>query len=576
MNQPLRILHLEDNPNDAELTLDRLALDGIACESVRVQTRAEFLAALEQGEFDLILSDYSIPSFDGGSALILAREKRPDIPFIFLSGTIGEERAIEALKTGATDYVLKDRSARLGPAIRRALSDVEERAQRRRAEEQIHRLAYFDALTGLANRAMLHERLQLALAVAQHNQSQVSLLLMDLDRFKDINDTLGHQNGDCLLQQVAQRLREALPAASVIARLGGDEFAVLLPEGAEVAGQSARHLLNSLQQPFELAGLTLDVKGSIGIALAPEHAQDATTLIQRADVAMYLAKATESGCAFYTSQQDQYSPQRLALMGELRQGIAGGQLVLYYQPKSDLKTGRITGVEALVRWQHPREGLLLPMQFVPMAEQTGLIKPLTVWALREALCQERTWHKAGIDLTVAVNLSARNLLDPALPDQVSEWLNVAGVAPDRLSLEITESIIMTDPERSLTLLTRLRHMGVRLSVDDFGTGYSSLAYLKRLPVHELKIDKAFVMGLMLDRRDAAIVRSTVELGHNLGLAVVAEGVEDQQTCHGLAALGCDMAQGYFVGRPLPADALTQWLEHRTWTGPRGAGHHAHA
>lgn len=569
MNQPLRILHLEDNPNDAELVIDRLALDGLACESVRVETRADFLAALEQGEFDLILSDYSIPSFDGGSALILAREKRPDVPFIFVSGTIGEERAIEALKAGATDYVLKDRSARLGPAIQRALRDVEERAQRRRAEEQVHRRAYFDSLTGLANRAMLHERLQLALAAVRHGQNPISLLLMDLDSFKDINDTLGHQNGDRLLQEVAERLRGALPDATVIARLGGDEFAVLLPAGAEAAGQSVRRVLNALQEPFELAGLTLDVRGSIGIALAPDHGQDATTLIQRADVAMYLAKATENGYVFYTAQQDHYSPQRLALMGELRQGLEGGQLVLHYQPKSDLKTEAITGVEALVRWQHPREGLLSPMHFVPMAEQTGLIKPLTLWALREALRQERIWYEEGLDLPVAVNLSARNLLDPALPEQIGELLDVSRVAPDRLSLEITESILMTDPIRSLALLARLQRMGIRLSVDDFGTGYSSLAYLKQLPVHELKIDKAFVLGLMRDRRDAAIVRATVDLGHNLGLRVVAEGVEDQQTWHGLAALGCDVGQGYFVGGPLPAAALTQWLARRSWTSHRG-------
>jgi diguanylate cyclase (GGDEF)-like protein len=411
---------------------------------------------------------------------------------------------------------------------------------------------------------MLHERLQLALALAQQERKPMSLLLMDLDRFKDINDTLGHQNGDHLLRDMADRLKQALPEASLIARLGGDEFAVLLAAGAEAAGQTARRLLAALRQPLELGGLTLDMGVSLGIAVAPDHATDATMLIQRADVAMYLAKATESGLAFYAPERDHYSPQRLALMGELRQAIKDDRLVLYYQPKCDLKTGTTTGVEALIRWQHPREGLLSPTQFVPMAEQTGLIKPMTLWALQEALRQGRAWHQEGLDLTLAVNLSARNLLDPVLPEVIDDLLKDSGMAPEHLNLEITESILMAEPERSLTVLTRLRHMGIRLSVDDFGTGYSSLAYLKRLPVHELKIDKAFVMGLMRDRHDAAIVRATVDLGHDLGLLVVAEGVEDKQSWQGLGALGCDMAQGYFLSRPLPAAALLQWITHHSW------------
>ena len=334
--------------------------------------------------------------------------------------------------------------------------------------------------------------------------------------------------------------------------------------GAEAAGQTARRLLAALRQPLELGGLTLDMGVSLGIAVAPDHATDATMLIQRADVAMYLAKATESGLAFYAPERDHYSPQRLALMGELRQAIKDDRLVLYYQPKCDLKTGTTTGVEALIRWQHPREGLLSPTQFVPMAEQTGLIKPMTLWALQEALRQGRAWHQEGLDLTLAVNLSARNLLDPVLPEVIDDLLKDSGMAPEHLNLEITESILMAEPERSLTVLTRLRHMGIRLSVDDFGTGYSSLAYLKRLPVHELKIDKAFVMGLMRDRHDAAIVRATVDLGHDLGLLVVAEGVEDKQSWQGLGALGCDMAQGYFLSRPLPAAALLQWITHHSW------------
>ena len=566
MGSSLRILHLEDNRNDAELVQAMLASDSIACELVRVETRNQFLAAMNQGGFDLILCDYSMPSFDGRTALALAKEKCPDLPFLFVSGTIGEERAVEALKNGATDYILKDRLGRLAPAVRRALDEAQERTQRKRAEEQIHRLAYYDPLTGLPNRVLLQDHLSQTLRNCHRDNTSAALLLMNLDRFRDINDTLGHQNGDCLLKEVALRLRSALEESAKISRLGGDEFAVLLRADAKGAILFAQTLLKALDDPFVLEGLPVDVRASLGIALFPEHGADPDTLLRRANVALHLAKGTGSGFAVYTSEQDHYDPERLALMGELRQGMTSGQLVLNYQPVINLKTGQVIGVEVLMRWQHPQRGLISPAQFIPLAELTGLIKSMTLGTIEAAVRQCQAWQRGGLNLTVSVNLSVRGLQDARLPDQIAKLLDASGVAPGRLGLEITESCIMGDPERAMEILTCLNRMGLRLSVDDFGTGYSSLAYLKRLPVHELKIDKAFVLGMMQDRHDAAIVRAAVDMGHNLGLVVVAEGVEDQQTWHGLGAIGCDAAQGYYMSRPIPAADLPRWLnESHRWS-----------
>jgi diguanylate cyclase (GGDEF)-like protein len=559
MAAPLRILHLEDNPLDAELLYEKLRSNNVAFEARRVSSQADFLAALAQSEFDLILCDYSLPSFSGRDALALAKEKCPDVPFIFVSGTIGEERAVEALKSGATDYVLKDRIARLGPAIHRAMKETEEGRRRKRMEEEIRRLAYSDPVTGLPNRASLNERLEQFLRADRESQGPVALLLMSLSRFTDISNTLGHRNGDVLLQKVGQRLKRALPDPALVAAPGGEKFAVLLQGDLAQAAFVAELMLGTLREPVMIEGLRLDMEASIGIALYPSHGHDPGTLFRRADIALSLAKGSQSHYALYDPAQDHYSAERLTLISELRDAVKENQLVLHYQPKADLKTGRIIGAEALMRWQHPKRGMIQPAEFIPLAEHTGLIKPLTEWAIRTALRQIQAWQKEGIELTVAVNLSARNLLDPGLPHQIGRSLKEHGVAPERLELEITESVIMADPVRAMDCLTQLNTMGLRLSVDDFGTGYSSLAYLKRLPVHELKIDKAFVQGLMKDRNDAAIVRAAIDLGRTMGLTQVAEGVENQQTWHGLMALGCDMLQGTYLSKPLPSADFVRWL-----------------
>ena len=436
---------------------------------------------------------------------------------------------------------------------------------RKRAEAALEHQALHDSLTDLPNRVLLHDRLQQAIRAAERTRSSVALLVMDLDRFKEVNDTFGHHTGDLLLEQLGERLGSVLRSSDTIARLGGDEFAVLLPTATvEDARQIAERLLQVLEEPFTLGGLQLEIDASIGIALSPDHGQDADALLRRADVAMYVAKRKNVGHALYTADQDEHSPMRLAMVSELRRAIDQDELSLYFQPKLDLETGEVTCAEALVRWDHPTHGLLSPDVFVPIAEQTGLIRPLARWVLDAALRQCNRWRRDGLDLSVAVNLSMRNLHDPEVVDTIRQLLLRWGIPPARLVIEITESSLMADAARAMDVLGRLRGMGVSVSIDDFGTGYSSLAYLKRLPVDELKIDKSFVAHIASDGNDAAIVRSTIGLAHDLGLSVVAEGIEDQQTLEFLAELGCDVAQGYFISRPLPVVALGDWLASANW------------
>ena len=425
--------------------------------------------------------------------------------------------------------------------------------------------ATHDALTDLPNRILFHDRVEQALRRSRREGSGAAVLIMDLDHFKEINDTLGHHNGDLLLQQIGARLRGVLRGSDTIARLGGDEFAVLLQDLPEASGAVvvAENLLGALEQPLIIEDLALDVTGSIGIAAFPNHGEDVDTLIQRADVAMYVAKAAHTRYEIYEPFRDQYSPSRLALAGELRRAILEGELVLHYQPKAEFQTGNVTGMEALVRWLHPERGLLLPEDFLAVAEHTGMVRSLASYILDVALGECRRLADAGIHLPVAVNLSARNLSDVNLPHEVASILGKWGLPARALQLEITETSIMADPPRALDVLRRLKAMGVEISIDDFGTGYSSLAFLRSLPVGEIKIDKSFVLNMLVADEDAVIVRSTIDLGRNLGLRVVAEGVESKAIWSRLAELGCDVAQGFYVSGPLPSAKLIQWLDDRT-------------
>ena len=683
---PLRVLLVEDQEDDAELILVALRQAGYAPQCRRVQTQPELVEALRSGSWDVILSDCNLPSFDAANALQIVKAFGLDLPFVVVSGAIGEETAVAFMKAGAHDYVMKGNLPRLAPAIERELRDAAERAARRLAEQaladseeryrtivdaahdtillvdadwcisfanrrapdmlgyacdqliglpfstlidladrdewglrlrQIHQGGAFeldlrlrrsdgrdiwatssctrlpaangafggaivmlkdvterrlaaealrhqalhDALTGLPNRTLLQDRLQQAVFSARRENRRIAVLLIDLDRFKDVNDAFGHHYGDLLLKEVGDRLQHALRESDTVARLGGDEFAVILSSCLEVedAKLAAVKILKALDEPFIIEQQNLRVAGSIGVVVHPDHGEDVNTLLRRADVAMYAAKREGDGYSMHGTDQEEASASRLKLSAQLRDGIRLGELELYYQPKVGLRTRELKGVEALVRWNHPEQGLVVPDAFIPLAEQTGLIKPLSRWVVETALHQWREWHRRGLELTVAFNLSMRNLHDPHLPDMLEELLQGFHLPPGALQAEITETVLMTNATRTLDVVTRLSNLGVQLSIDDFGTGYSSLAYLKRLPVRELKIDKSFVHDMAANENDMVIVRSTIDLGHSLDMKVTAEGVETPEAWDRLDALGCDLAQGYYMARPMPVAAFESWV-----------------
>jgi diguanylate cyclase (GGDEF)-like protein len=421
-----------------------------------------------------------------------------------------------------------------------------------------------DELTGLPSRRHFHRRLTGVIREAEAEALPFALLIFDLDRFKDLNDTLGHGAGDTLLQLVGRRLSDALGRGTLLARLGGDEFAVLLAPGNDTAAAmtTARKVLDAIERPFEVEGLELDIGASVGVALYPDHATEDGELLRRADVAMYLAKGAGGGVALYDPDRDLHTRDRLALGQQLRAGLDRDELVFYYQPKVDPQLGRVLGVEALVRWQHPVHGLMMPPDFLPLADRSGLMPKLTRKVLDGALTQLARWRADGLDLTVAVNLAASDLLDPDLPGDVARLLAARDVPPTCLALEVTEDGVIADPEGAAATLDAIARLGVRIALDDFGTGWSSLAHLRRLPVAELKIDRSFVTDMATDADDAAIVRTTLDLARSLRLRVVAEGVEDDDTWGLLADLGADAIQGFVLSRPLPAAQIDAWLAAR--------------
>jgi diguanylate cyclase (GGDEF)-like protein len=432
----------------------------------------------------------------------------------------------------------------------------------REAAQSRHR-ALHDTLTGLPNRALLNERLTQALA--HPGAGSLAVLILDLDRFKEVNDTLGHQYGDELLRQVAQRACDTFRSSDTVARLSGDEFAVLLPDtnGPDALALGER-LIAEIHRSFVIDNVTVDVEASVGVAVATDT-DTSETLLRRADIAMYAAKDAKTGAVLYREEMHSEDTSRLLLLGDLRRALdVADQLELHYQPKVSLGSGGLCGVEALVRWQHPVRGLISPADFIPIAETTGLINRLTSRVLRMAIRQARAWLDDGMAIPVAVNLSPRCLLDPALVAHVTDLLRECGLPTHLLRLEVTETAVMADPGLAMTTLTQLHELGIKLSIDDYGTGYSSLAYLKRLPVDELKVDRTFVLNIDRDQDDATLVRGAIDLGHNLGLTVVAEGVEGAAHVAALHELGCDIAQGYHYARPMPPKDLANWLRtHET-------------
>ena len=499
----------------------------------------------------------AIAVFSVGSVLTARRITTPLRALTRSARKLGQGDYDAALDVKAQDEI--GELAQAFEAMRRAV---------RERESEVRRLAYRDSLTALPNREQFRADLRDALARACAQGEPAAVLMLDLDRFKHVNDVLGHRFGDRLLVQVALRLTaEARRSNDVVARLGGDEFAVLLPGAdADMAQAVAQRILRSFEQPITLDDHTVDLGAGIGVACCPEHGRDADELVSRAEVAMYAAKRGQLGVVVYDAGLDSSSEESLSMLSELRTAVDEVQLRLFLQPKISLVSGEVVGAEALVRWQHPTRGLIPPMRFIPFAEQTGFIRVLTGWVIERSASVLRQLAERGASLKLSVNLSTRDLLDQDLPAKLAELTVTHAIDPSTLCLEITESAIMDDPQRALQTLERLHGMGFGLAIDDFGTGYSSLAYLKRLPVDELKIDKSFVLNMELDVDDAKIVRSTIDLAHNLGLNVVAEGVETAKTWKILQALGCDEAQGYFMAKPMPEALFAAWLQE--WSAPQ--------
>jgi diguanylate cyclase (GGDEF)-like protein/PAS domain S-box-containing protein len=447
--------------------------------------------------------------------------------------------------------------------------------EQRLAEESLRKMRFFDQLTGLPNRVLLQNRLGRALAESARTERPLALLILALDRFREVTNTLGHHNGDLIVRELAVRLGDALGDVDRVHRLRGSEFGVLLPDAdANFARQVGERILGSLERPFMVQRLPIEVSASVGMAVAPDHGTEAETLLRHADSAVQAATKLGGGASVvYSASCEPHDPARLALLGELRRALDANELQLHYQPKVDLKTRTVVGAEALLRWPHAKRGFISPAEFIPLAEQTGagLIRPLTRWVLDRAVGEARGWERAGRRIPVAVNVSARSLHDGRIVEDVEETLLTHDLRPDRLQVEVTESAVMSDEGHAFEVLSSLTDRGVMVAIDDFGTGYSSLGLLRRLPVHELKIDKSFVIGMAKEGgedtafEDTAIVRSTADLAHNLGLSVVAEGVEDQWTLDLLATFGCDQAQGYHIARPMPGAAFEKWLGESAWS-----------
>jgi diguanylate cyclase (GGDEF)-like protein len=456
---------------------------------------------------------------------------------------------------GILQLVLLTLYVSLFPLLRRVT------ARLRGQVEQIEQLALYDALTGLANRRLFQDRAEQARLSSRRDDDGFSLMLLDLDRFKEINDTLGHHAGDAVLEELARRLRGVARASDTVARLGGDEFALVLLGARDGASALfvAERICRALDEPFSVDGLSLELETSIGVALFPDHGDDIESLMRHADIALYASKEAHVPVV-YAAKHNQHSPAQLGLIGETRRAIDNAEMIVHFQPEVDLATGATPRVEALIRWQHPERGLLLPDDFIPIARQSALIRPITRFVLDAALRQCREWQDAGIDVSVAVNLAGRDLADSRLEEDVSDALRRWRLSPQLLELEIPESAVMNDPEQVRKMLSRLSRRGVRIAVDDFGSGYASFSHLKELPVDVLKIDKSFVQNLGTSEEDDAIVRSTIDLAHNLDLLVVAEGVENEESLGRLAALGCDLAQGFSLSRPVPAEELSAWFE----------------
>ncbi len=558
----IRILMVEDVQADAKYATELLNEAGECWyELVHVRRLSDAIRRLREATYDVVLLDLSLPDSSGVSTVAQVREAAFRVPIVVLSAREDETLEAQSLQQGAQEYLVKgwagSRSEMLVRAIRYAI-------ERKKTEDRIQRMSRYDILTNVANRSFLYDRLEMALARARRYNRILALLLLDLDHFKNINDTLGHTFGDRILKRVAERLTGCLRASDTVARLGGDEFAVLLPEIEQVVDVSrvADKIMAALREPVMLDEQELFVSASIGSSIYPDDGEDAETLLKNADSAVQRAKQIgRNNHQFYSPLMNAKASKRLQLGNALRRALEREEFLLHYQPQVDMESGGIVGVEALVRWRHPGLGVVSPAEFIPLAEETGLILPIGDWVLRQACHQTRKWHDAGFQpVRISVNLSNRQFNQEGLADSIMEVLRETRLEPQHLALELTESGFMHNEEGAIGTLRTLKEMGVHVSIDDFGTGYSSLRYLKRFPIDELKIDRSFVRDVTSDHDDAAIVGAIIAMGNSLRLRVVAEGVETPEQMNFLRERGCTVMQGYYLSRPLPTGEMTRVFE----------------
>jgi len=572
MTTPLHVLILEDCIMDAELMVHELRRAGFDPQWQRVDTEADFLAHLDQ-KLDIILADYSLPQFDAQRALEHLNQRGLDVPFIIVSGCIGEERAVECMKSGATDYLLKDRLTRLGQAVRKGLEERLLRDDRQRVEEQLAHNAFHDTLTGLPNRALFLDRAQRCFHQMERRGGYLfAVLSIDLDGFQTINASFGQPAGDKVLIEIAERLVQKVRSGDTVARLGGDEFALLLDDVKDMrnALRVAERLQAELAKPFLMDGREVLTSASVGIAASTSTYKRSADALRDAGTAMARAKRLGPGqIAVFDIRMHTQAVTRLKLETDLRRASDRQEFLLYYQPVVSLQSGRIAGFEALLRWQHPERGLISPGESLPVAEEIGLLIPIGQWVLQNALRQLRTWQvefPVTPPLSMSVNLSCKQFLQSGeLLTIVDETLKETGLDPRSLALEVTETVMMENAEAALATLAQLKDRQLRISIDDFGTGYSSLSYLQRLPIDNLKIDQSFVAEMKSAGESLEIVRSIITLAHSLGKQVIAEGVETGEQLALLRSLGCEYGQGFFFSKPLETEAAGKLIaDARTW------------
>jgi len=566
MTHPIKVLVVEDSPADAELALNELSKAGIVYLASRVDTRQDFIHALETFLPDIVLSDFSMPAFDGLSALKLLRERDKDTPFIFVSGTIPEDFAVQSLKEGATDYVLKTNLRRLAAAVERAIIDKNERVSRREAQaklqeslERLHLIANYDTITSLPGRTVFCAHLN-QLLQAGNAKHKPAMVVIDIERFRLVNDSLGWSAGSLLLEAVAQRLMAAIGAKDAVCRVSADVFAFLceaLPSPVPMGDHIYDYVLNELRRPVEVMGNELRLAFKYGVALYPEHGGDAETLLHNAELALGKAKNSSDRYLIYSPTMHVRSSEFLSLENKLRVAIADDQFVLHYQPIYDIEGKSITGIEALVRWDSPELGRVPPAEFMSILEQTRLILDIGSWVLQQAVGDWREWRKKGIAVPrIAINVSPHQLHDGNFVREIAAIGN-EGIA---LDLEITESTLMEQIDEQVDRLAALRESGIGIQIDDFGTGYSSLSYIANLPVTGLKIDRSFVARMSSSKQNLKIIAAIVALATSLDLYVTAEGVETREQWEMLKNLKCHALQGYLLGRPLPADQMASLLQ----------------